>query len=200
MMHTGTMTARWRRIVLNRQPASVSSCLTQSRLSSGSRKPSANCSQRSGPGSPGILAIVTSLSMPRPAASPDATAVARPDAPLVRDPADRLPRRDGLADSDAQLGDRSVLVRTERLLHLHRLEHDDGLAGGHLLPLRGDDLDDGALHGACEYIAVGGAVRAGSAAAARPPSHPAVIRTGGPNARSARGLQAEARGNRHLEP
>src|SRR6266487_3575774 len=60
MTQTGTITARWRRIVLSRQPASVSSCLTQSRLSSGSRNPSANSSQRSGPGSPGILVIVLS--------------------------------------------------------------------------------------------------------------------------------------------
>src|SRR6266702_7249472 len=62
MTQTGTMIARCRRMVRSRQPVSVSSCLTQSTLSSGSRNPSAKASQRTGPGSPGSLATRQSAS------------------------------------------------------------------------------------------------------------------------------------------
>src|SRR5579859_2690773 len=154
---TGTMTARCRRTVRNRHPASVSSCLTQSLLSSGSRNPSAKRSQRSGPGSPGILAIVLSSPMPCPRASAWRGAVrsvrsardaggagggAVRSVRSARDAADRLAGRDRLADADVDLGHGPVLVRRQRLLHLHGLENNHRLAGGHPLALVGHDLDD----------------------------------------------------------
>src|SRR6266567_1470492 len=214
MTQTGTITARWRRIVLSRQPASVSSCLTQSRLSSGSRNPSANSSHRSGPGSPGILVIVLSSRIAGPRGTRS-----------VRDAADGLAGRDGLAYADAQFGDGAALVRGQRLLHLHRLEHHDGLALVHALTFGGNDLDDGALHRAGEHAAVGSCAGAGPATAARPvparpvparpvparpvparPSGTRSARTGGaartgrgPGARRARHPQAEPGGDGHLE-
>src|SRR3546814_801912 len=53
---------------------------------------------------------------------------------------------DGLTDVGLEPGDRPGLVRLERLLHLHRLDDDHGVALGDLLALLDDDLDDGALH------------------------------------------------------
>src|SRR5688500_10160828 len=63
---------------------------------------------------------------------------------------------DGLADLRLQAGDRAGLVGLERLLHLHRLDDDDGVALGDLLALLDDDLDDGALHRAGDRVAAGG--------------------------------------------
>ena len=48
--------------------------------------------------------------------------------------------------SACEAGDGAGLVGVERLLHLHRLEHDDEVALGDLLALLDGDLDDGALH------------------------------------------------------
>ena len=45
------------------------------------------------------------------------------------------------------------LVSVDRLLHLHRLEDEDQVAGGYLLPVGDGDLDDGALHGGGEGVA-----------------------------------------------
>ncbi len=55
-------------------------------------------------------------------------------------PADRLPH------AHRQPGDRAVLVRGQRLLHLHRLQDHDHVARRHALPVRDGDLDDRALH------------------------------------------------------
>src|SRR5215472_13160634 len=142
----GMMTARWRSTVRVRQPASVSSCLTQSRFSGGSRKPTANQSQRNTPGSPRKRPTVSALQL-----------------------ADDLARRDGLADLYRQPAHRAVLVRRQRLLHLHRLEHHDRVAGRYPLALLGDDLHDRALHRADQGVAVrrGPAARRPRAAAAR---------------------------------
>ena len=55
---------------------------------------------------------------------------------LTLDPTPAVRRRDGAG-----------AVRDERLLHLHRLEHDDEVALGDLRALGDRDLDDRALHG-----------------------------------------------------
>src|SRR6202046_1678985 len=140
----GTMTARCRTTVRNRQPASVSSRLTQSTFSAGTRNPTANRSQRNPPGSPGRRATFLALQL-----------------------ADDLARGDRLADLNAQPGHGAVLVRGQRLLHLHRLEHHDRVAGRELLALLGDDLHDRPLHRADQVIAVRGRATAVSAAATR---------------------------------
>ena len=60
---------------------------------------------------------------------------------------------DDLADGGGQAGDGAGLVRVERLLHLHRLEHDDEVAGLDLRAVLDGDLDDGALHRRGEGVA-----------------------------------------------
>ncbi len=76
------------------------------------------------------------------------------------------PTGDGRADLGGQTGDRPGLVGVDRLLHLHRLEDDDqvaGLDGGAVLDR---DLDDRALHrrgqgvARCTRAAVAGAALA----------------------------------------
>src|SRR5712691_2194492 len=156
-MQAGMMTARWRSIVRPRQPASVSSCLTQSTFSAGSRKPAANRSQRATPGSPSTRAILSLSQL-----------------------ADDRAGGDRLADLDGKLADDAVLVRGERLLHLHRLEHDHRLACRDALALGRDDLDDRALH------------RADQRVAARAPGRPAG--RGTPAAAAARGRRAACPG------
>src|SRR5215469_304149 len=126
----GSMITRSRLIVRPRQPASVSSCRTHSRFSSGSRKPTANSSQRPTLGSPGSRGTVLS---PFGVSS-------------VLDLADLGVGRDGLADLDSQAGDRAVLVRGQRLLHLHRFQYHDRVARLHDAALGRDDLHDRALH------------------------------------------------------
>src|SRR5579872_979902 len=133
----GMMTARCRMTVRNRQPASVSSWRTQSTFSAGSRNPTANPSQRNTPGSPGRRATVSALQS-----------------------ADDLARGDRLSDLNRQPGHRAVLVCGQRLLHLHRLEHHDRVAGRDLLTLLGDDLHDRALHRADQAVAARGPVAA----------------------------------------
>src|SRR6266516_2630457 len=64
----------------------------------------------------------------------------------VVDLEDGLAARHVLPDLDSDLADRAVFVRGQRLLHLHGLEHDDGVTRGHPLALLSDDLHDGALH------------------------------------------------------
>src|SRR3954469_1326400 len=49
---------------------------------------------------------------------------------------------DGRADLGLESGDSAGLVRLERLLHLHRLDHHHGVALCDLLALLDDDLDD----------------------------------------------------------
>src|SRR6185312_455315 len=53
---------------------------------------------------------------------------------------------DGGAGLDRKSGDDTVLVRGDRVLHLHRLEHHHQVAHGNLLAFLDGDLDDGALH------------------------------------------------------
>src|SRR5579859_543950 len=73
----------------------------------------------------------------------------------VLDLADDRACRYGLADLDAEPGDRAVLVGGQRLLHLHRFEHDDRVPGLDLLAFLNRDLGDGALHRADQVIAAG---------------------------------------------
>ena len=54
--HSGSVRTRCRTVSRVRQPTSVSSCLTQSRLRSGSLMPIANSAFPPAPGSPGSLA------------------------------------------------------------------------------------------------------------------------------------------------
>ena len=51
-------------------------------------------------------------------------------------------------------------VRGERLLHLHRFEHDDEVTFGNNVAFGDGHLDDGALHGGGEGVAAGGRGRA----------------------------------------
>src|SRR5712691_71417 len=165
-MQTGMMTARCRRTVLNRQPASVSSCLTQSLFSAGSRNPTANSSHLPTRGSPASRVMISVLQQ-----------------------ADDLAGRNRLADLDRQGGYCAVLVRRQRLLHLHGLEHHDGLAGTDMLAFRGDDLYDRALHRADERVAVGRAAPGPAAprpAATAPARAAAVTAAGSATARTAR--------------
>ena len=67
--------------------------------------------------------------------------------------ADHRAGGDRLADLDGQAGHGSVLVRGQRLFHLHRLQDDDRVAHRHGLPVGGDHLDDGALHRAGQLVA-----------------------------------------------
>ena len=55
--------------------------------------------------------------------------------------------------SAVSAGDRARLVRVERLLHLHRLEDDDEVAGLDDVALLDGDLDDRALHRRGERVA-----------------------------------------------
>src|SRR5712692_2833132 len=128
-MQTGMMTARCRSTVRPRQPASVSSCLTQSTFSAGSRKPAANLSHLATPGSPARRAIRS-----------------------VPQLADDRAGRDRLTHLHGQLADDAVLVRGQRLLHLHRLKYHDRLPSRHVLALGSDDLDDRALHRADQRV------------------------------------------------
>ena len=66
--------------------------------------------------------------------------------PLVLDLADDRALRHGAARAGREPGDRAGLVRVERLLHLHRLEHDDQVALGDRVAVGHRDLDDRALH------------------------------------------------------
>src|SRR6476469_9662984 len=71
----------------------------------------------------------------------------------VLDLADDLTVGDARADLGREPGDGAGLVRLERLLHLHRLEHDDGVALLHGVAVGDSDLDDGALHGRGDGVA-----------------------------------------------
>src|ERR1039458_9190060 len=61
----------------------------------------------------------------------------------------------GLAYLDGQPGHRPILMRRERLFHLHRLEDHDRVTGCHPVALPGNDLDDRSLHGAGQVVTVG---------------------------------------------
>ena len=52
-----------------------------------------------------------------------------------------------------QVGDSAGFVGIDRLLHFHRLEHQDQVAGVDLLPVGDSDLDDGSLHRGGQGIA-----------------------------------------------
>ena len=69
---------------------------------------------------------------------------------------------DGGAGFDREAGDDAGLVRVDGVLHLHRLEHDDQVPGGHCLAFLHGDLHHRALHRGGDGVTGGGA-------AARPP-------------------------------
>src|ERR1700737_4142434 len=62
-------------------------------------------------------------------------------------------RRPGL---DGEPGDGAVLVGGDRVLHLHRLEDHDQIAGADLLALFDRNLDNSALHRRGDSVARGG--------------------------------------------
>ena len=53
---------------------------------------------------------------------------------------------EGVAGLHGQVGDGAGFVGVHRLLHFHRLQDEDQVAGAHLLALRHRDLDHGSLH------------------------------------------------------
>src|SRR5205085_11723984 len=86
------------------------------------------------------------------------------DRSAVLDLADDVALGDGAARLRGQPGDGAVLVRGDRVLHLHGLEYDDQVAGGDGVAVGDRDLDDGSLHGCGHGVA--GDLRATTAAAA----------------------------------
>src|SRR6478736_6559259 len=71
----------------------------------------------------------------------------------VLDLADHFAVGDTRADLGLQSGHGAGLVGLERLLHLHRLEHDDHVALLDRGALLDGDLDDRALHGRGDRVA-----------------------------------------------
>src|SRR4051794_2592784 len=99
------------------------------------------------------------------------------------DLADDRAARNGLPDLGGECGDDAVLVRVERLFHLHGLEDDDELAGSDLLTFLDRDLDDRALHRAGQRVTT--RYRLGLAAT-RATRRPLRRRTGRPGAEAGR--------------
>ncbi|CDZ89351.1 Choline dehydrogenase [Rhodococcus ruber] len=100
---------------------------------------------------------------------------------------------DGGARLDRQARDDTGLVRVDRVLHLHGLEHHDQVALGDLLALGDRDLDDGALHRRGDRV-TGGLAAVGAAALAR-----LRLLAQRPAGRSATGAEGELTGQRHLD-
>src|SRR5207244_3866805 len=73
--------------------------------------------------------------------------------PLLHDHADHLPRPDGLTRRYRELGDDAVAVGADLVLHLHRLDDAEDLAGPDLASVGDADFEHGSLHRADDGVA-----------------------------------------------
>src|SRR5690606_15693926 len=91
---------------------------------------------------------VVFITFQRLAVPGDAPRGARLPAPAtsVLQLADDRALRHGVTLLHGQAGDGAVLVRVDRVLHLHRFQHGDHVPGLDLIPFRDRHLDQGALH------------------------------------------------------
>src|SRR6266480_3136781 len=94
---------------------------------------------------------------------------------VLGDHAHDLAGRDGLARLDGQLGDDAVAVGRDLVLHLHRLDDADHLAGANLVAVGHFDSQHGALHRRHDRVLGGSVVRA---AAGSLPAAPRQLREG----------------------
>ena len=88
-------------------------------------------------------------------------------AQAVGDREEQVPARDGGAGLGVDEADDAVLVREDRLLHLHRLEHEHEVALDDLVALGDGDLHDRRLHRRLHGVAGGGVDRVAGGAPAR---------------------------------
>src|SRR5574340_525921 len=101
---------------------------------------------RSSRGSSAFLWLVGGVGWREPSCTRGRVRVPSPGAWLLFEFGEDGALGDGGAGFDGQAGDGAGLVRVDRVLHLHGLEHQDQLALGDLLTLLDGDLDHRALH------------------------------------------------------
>ena len=113
---------------------------------------------------------VSEVELPTPqgsAARRRGAAVTRLSRGRVGDREQQVPARDGGAGLGVDEADDAVLVRDDRLLHLHRLEHEHEVALDDLVALGDGDLHDRRLHRRLHGVAGGGVDRVAGGAPAR---------------------------------